>query len=77
MAGIRHHILPRFLLRGFKSKTIYGKVFAWVYSKKHSHREMSTKDITLSEEYLAILLSLTEETSGQTHTFLNKGYLCG
>jgi Protein of unknown function (DUF4238) len=51
MAGIRHHILPRFLLRGFESKTIDGKVFAWVYSKKHSHREMSTKDISVEKYF--------------------------
>jgi Protein of unknown function (DUF4238) len=51
MAGIRHHILPRFLLRGFESKTTDGKVFAWVYSKKHSHREMSTKDISVEKYF--------------------------
>jgi hypothetical protein len=51
MAGIRHHILPRFLLRGFESKTIDGKVFAWVYSKKHSHMEMSTKDISVEKYF--------------------------
>lgn len=38
MAGIRHHILPRFLLKGFASKTIprgakQDEVFTWVYRK--------------------------------------------
>jgi hypothetical protein len=51
MAGIRHHILPRFLLRGFDSKTIDGKVFAWVYNKEHNHREISTKDISVKKHF--------------------------
>lgn len=51
MTGIRHHILPKFLLRGFESKTIDRTVFAWVYSKKHSHREMSTKDISVEKYF--------------------------
>jgi len=34
MAGIRHHILPRFLLRGFASKVIGDQTFTWVYRKE-------------------------------------------
>src|SRR5215207_5356474 len=33
MAGIRHHILPRFLLKGFASKVVADQVFTWVYRK--------------------------------------------
>lgn len=33
MAGIRHHILPRFLLKGFASKVAGQAVFTWVYRK--------------------------------------------
>lgn len=34
MAGIRHHILPRFLLKGFASKVVGQEVFTWVYRKE-------------------------------------------
>jgi hypothetical protein len=38
MAGVRHHVLPRFLLKGFASKIVprgvkQDEVFAWVYRK--------------------------------------------
>lgn len=31
MAGIRQHIIPRFLLKGFASKTVGKEVFTWVF----------------------------------------------
>ncbi|HHT9106981.1 MAG TPA: DUF4238 domain-containing protein [Candidatus Wujingus californicus] len=33
MAGVRHHILPRFLLKGFASRVQGGEVFTFVYRK--------------------------------------------
>jgi len=33
MAGTWHHILPRFLLKGFASKVVREDVFTWVYRK--------------------------------------------
>lgn len=33
MAGIRHHILPRFLLKGFASRVAGQEVFTWVYRR--------------------------------------------
>lgn len=33
MAGVRHHVLPRFLLKGFASKATSREVFTWVYRK--------------------------------------------
>jgi len=34
MAGIRHHILARFLLKGFASKVSGDQTFTWVYRKE-------------------------------------------
>ncbi len=52
MTGTRHHILPRFLLSGFASRTTCdGKIFTWVYSKKHPSRENSTKDVSVKEHF--------------------------
>ncbi len=34
MAGIRHHILPRFLLKGFASRVSGQEVYSWVYRKE-------------------------------------------
>jgi len=34
MAGIRQHILPRFLLKGFASKVVGQEVFTWVYREE-------------------------------------------
>lgn len=34
MAGTRHHILPRFLQKGFASKIVGREVFTWVYRKE-------------------------------------------
>ena len=31
MAGTRHHIVPRFLLRGFASHKVGDETYAWVY----------------------------------------------
>lgn len=52
MTGKRHHILPRFLLSGFASKTTGdGKIFTWVYSKNHDPREISTKDVSVEKHF--------------------------
>jgi hypothetical protein len=33
MAGVRQHILPRFLLKGFASRLDALEVFTWVFRK--------------------------------------------
>jgi Protein of unknown function (DUF4238) len=51
MAGIRHHILPRFLLKGFASKIDKKKVFTWIYEKDKGADERSTKDIGIEKHF--------------------------
>jgi Protein of unknown function (DUF4238) len=51
MAGIRHHILPRFLLKGFASQIKGDKVFTWLYRKGASPLEVSTKDISVEKYF--------------------------
>jgi hypothetical protein len=51
MAGIRHHILPRFLLKGFASKIDKKKVFTWIYEKDKEADERSTKDISIEKHF--------------------------
>lgn len=47
MAGDRQHSLPRFLMKGFASRTEGKKVFTWLYRKGASAREVSTKDVAV------------------------------
>lgn len=51
MAGIRHHILPRFLLKGFASQINGAKVFTWVYRKNSRAFEASTKDVSVEKYF--------------------------
>lgn len=51
MAGIRHHILPRFLLKGFASQINGAKVFTWVYRKNSKAFEASTKDVSVEKYF--------------------------
>ncbi len=51
MAGTRHHLLPRFLLKGFASRTQEKKVFTWVYRKGVEPRELSTKDVGVEQHF--------------------------
>lgn len=51
MAGIRHHILPRFLLKGFASQINGKKVSTWVYRKNSKPFEASTKDISVEKYF--------------------------
>lgn len=56
MAGSRHHILPRFLLKGFASKTKpkggkQNTVFVWVCRKGQNAFECSTSNIGLETHF--------------------------
>jgi hypothetical protein len=51
MAGTRHHTVPKFLLKGFASRTEGNKVFTWMYRKEGKPREISTKDIGVEEHF--------------------------
>lgn len=47
MAGDRHHILPRFIMKGFASRLDAKPVFTWLYRKGAEPREVSTRDIAV------------------------------
>lgn len=49
MAGIRHHILPRFLLKGFSSRVQGEEAFTWVYHKGKNPYETNTKNVSVEK----------------------------
>lgn len=51
MAGIRHHILPRFLLKGFASRVQDEEVFTWVYHKERNPYETNTKNVSVEKYF--------------------------
>lgn len=51
MAGIRHHILPRFLLKGFASKVVGRDVFTWVYRKEGKVFEANTVNVSVEKHF--------------------------
>ncbi len=51
MAGTRHHILPKFLLKGFASRTQEKKVFTWMYRKGAKPCELSTRDVGVEQHF--------------------------
>lgn len=51
MAGKRHHIIPRFLMKGFASYTDRDEIFTWVYRKNKSVFESNTKNINIERHF--------------------------
>jgi hypothetical protein len=51
MTGTRHHILPKFLLKGFASKIDGKKTFTWFYKKGEEAVERSTKDVSIEKHF--------------------------
>lgn len=51
MAGVRHHILPRFLLKGFASKTVGEEVFTWVHRKGGNIFETNIKNVAVERYF--------------------------
>lgn len=51
MAGIRHHILPRFLLKGFASKVVGQEVFTWVYRKEGKVFEANIVNVGVEKHF--------------------------
>jgi len=51
MAGERQHYIPRFLLKGFASRTISQKVFIWYFRKGENPIEVSIRDIALEKSF--------------------------
>ena len=51
MAGVRHHILPRFLLKGFASRVVGQEVFTWVYRKGGNVFETNTVNVSVEKHF--------------------------
>jgi hypothetical protein len=51
MAGIRHHILPQFLLKGFASRASKDEVFTWVYRLENEAFETNIKNISVQRYF--------------------------
>lgn len=51
MAGERQHYIPRFLLKGFASKTSGNKAFIWYFQKGNAPKEVSLRDIALEKNF--------------------------
>lgn len=51
MAGKRHHILPRFLLKGFASNIVRDTVLTWVYRREGKVFEASTADVAVEKDF--------------------------
>jgi len=51
MAGKRHHILPKFLLKGFASKTIREGFLTWVYRREGNVFEASIADVAVERYF--------------------------
>jgi len=51
MAGERQHYIPRFLLKGFSSRTTNQKAFVWYFRKGENPIEVSIRDIALEKSF--------------------------
>jgi hypothetical protein len=51
MAGTRHHIIPKFLLKGFASKQERNQTFAWVFRKERAPFETNIDNIGVENEF--------------------------
>ena len=51
MAGKRQHYIPRFLLKGFCSKTEGPKSFIWYFRKGSKPSEISIRDVAVSKKF--------------------------
>lgn len=51
MAGKRQHYIPRFLLKGFSSKTEGHKDFVWYFRKGGNPAEISIRDVAVSSKF--------------------------
>jgi hypothetical protein len=51
MAGDRHHILPRFLLKGFASRTEGKEIYTWVFRSDGRINEPNIKNASVSKYF--------------------------
>jgi Protein of unknown function (DUF4238) len=51
MAGRRQHTIPRFLLKGFASKTAGKEVFLWLYRQDTDAIETNIKNVSAEKDF--------------------------
>lgn len=51
MAGDRHHILPRFLLKGFASRIEGEKIYTWVYPRNRTPIEANIRKVSVEKYF--------------------------
>src|SRR3989339_11523 len=51
MAGDRHHILPRFLLKGFASRVEGEKIYTWVYPRNRTPIEANIRKVSVEKHF--------------------------
>src|SRR5205814_10074769 len=51
MAGVRQHIIPQFLLKGFASRTTSKAAFTWVYRKRAPPFETNIINVTVEGKF--------------------------
>ena len=51
MSGSRQHFLPRFLKKGFASRTERKEVYTWVFTKDQAPYEANLKNVGLGKEF--------------------------
>ncbi|WP_017314601.1 DUF4238 domain-containing protein [Mastigocladopsis repens] len=51
MSGVRHHILPRFLLKGFASRSKREQVFTWQYRKEEKPFEINIINVSVVKHF--------------------------
>lgn len=71
MAGIRQHILPRFLLKGFASRVQDKKIFTCVYRKGGPQFETTIENVGLEKHFYG---KLGEISADEEITQLESGY---
>ena len=71
MAGIRQHILPRFLLKGFASQVQGKKIFTWVYRKDRKAFEASLNRVSVERYFYG---EAGEDTADDKITSLESRY---
>jgi hypothetical protein len=71
MAGIRQHILPRFLLKGFASRTQDKKIFTCVYRKGGPQFETTIENVGLEKHFYG---KVGEISADEEITQLESGY---
>ena len=71
MAGIRQHILPRFLLKGFASRTQDKKILTCVYRKGGTQFETTIENVGLEKHFYG---KVGEISADEEITQLESGY---